>query len=243
LPADVVINEAIPVAKRLEMFLAHLDAMIVAAPYLQQRMQARFPRPPIYAVDNSSCVPHAPLQRRKQPPVAGEVRVALHLTSSAQLRVRAFADALHRLPVDVRDSVRLHVFGETGPVRDWLPFPHKVCHRYLPYLEYLSLLDRLQLDLAWIPLPSNHDFYRCKTAVKYYEFSGLGIPGIYSRVPIYESAIRHSENGWLVNNTSEDWSQAITRLVCDVPLRERLAAVARQDAVQNHSIQRAADEW
>lgn len=243
LPRDVVINEAILVAQRFAMFLPCLDGMIVALPYLQERMQARFPELPIYAMDNSCCVPHAPAQRRKEPRLPGEIRVALTLTSSAQLRVRAFADGLHSLPVDVRDSVQLHVFGETGPVRDWLPFAHKVCHRYLPYLEYLALLSRLQLDLAWIPLPGDHDFYRCKTAVKYYEFAGLGIPGIYSRVPIYEAAIRHGESGWLVNNTSDEWSEAITRLVVDVPLRERLGAAARHDSLTNHSIRRAADEW
>lgn len=243
LPGDVVINEPIPVARRFEMFLPHLDALIVAAPYLQTRMRERFPDLPVHCVDNSCCVSHIPAGRPKQPRVAGQLRVALTLTSSARLRVRAFADGLHCLPADVREAVELHVFGETGPVRDWLPFPRKVCHHYLPYLEYLSLLDRLQLDLAWVPLPGDHDFYHCKTAVKYYEFAGLGVPGIYSRVPIYESAVRHGETGWLVANTSEDWCEAITRLVRVGSLRASLAVAARVDAFANHSVRTAADQW
>ena len=43
LPPAVVINEAVPVGRRFEQFLPHLDAMIVAAPVLRDRMRARFP--------------------------------------------------------------------------------------------------------------------------------------------------------------------------------------------------------
>ena len=92
-------------------------------------------------------------------------------------------------------------------------------------------------------VPGDHEFYQCKTAVKYYEFAGLGVPGIYSRVPIYEAAVRHGDTGWLVGNTSEDWSEAIARLVRDAALRERLAQAARDDAFENHPVRRLADQW
>jgi glycosyltransferase involved in cell wall biosynthesis len=128
-------------------------------------------------------------------------------------------------------------------VRDLLPFPHKVYHRHRPYLEYLALLKQLRPDLAWVPLLGDHDFYHCKTAIKYYEFAGLGIPGIYSRVPIYEAVIRHDANGWLVDNTADGWSRAITTLVRDAGRRQRLAAAARADVYAHHHVRRAADAW
>jgi glycosyltransferase involved in cell wall biosynthesis len=243
LPTDIVINQPVPVAERLAAFVPWLSGLVVASPRLQARMQNRYPGLRVFVRDNSCAVEHAPARRRLEPNTPGRVRVALPLTSSALPRVRAFAGGLHELPADVRAAVELHVFGEVDAVRELLPFPHQFFHRHRPYLEYLALLMQLRPELAWVPLLGDHDFYHCKTAIKYYEFAGLEIPGIYSRVPIYEAVIRHGENGWLVGNTADDWEQAITTLVRDAGLRARLAAAARADVLANHHVRRAADAW
>ena len=89
-------------------------------------------------------------------------------------------------------------------------------------LFMLWFSSRLQWDIAIAPLRST-PFTRCKSDIKFLDYSSIGAAGIYSRVPAYETTVRHKETGWLVDNEVEAWIEALETLLADASLRKQLA--------------------
>ena len=94
------------------------------------------------------------------------------------------------------------------------------------YPGYVNFVQQQDFDLAIAPLQDNL-FNRCKSPIKYLEYSALGIPGVYSSLPPYSSLIRHGENGFLASN-SEEWRQAILKLIEDPHLRWKMGQAAQE---------------
>jgi glycosyltransferase involved in cell wall biosynthesis len=100
------------------------------------------------------------------------------------------------------------------------------------YDRYLAFKLSRGWDIGIAPL-RGEPFETYKTNVKYREYGGCGIAGIYSRVPPYVDYVTDGENGLLVDNTVDAWSSALDRLIADDALRARIAASARQDVEAN----------
>lgn len=77
-----------------------------------------------------------------------------------------------------------------------------------PLKVYQKVLNNLELDCGLAPL---HDtiFNNCKSNLKWLEYSAMGIPCLASNVTPYKECIQHGINGYLINNTPDDWVQAI----------------------------------
>jgi glycosyltransferase involved in cell wall biosynthesis len=80
---------------------------------------------------------------------------------------------------------------------------------YKPYAECLRELD---VHAALIPL-ENTTFNQCKSNIKWLEYSAAGIPGIFSNIAPYSSAICHGETGLLVDNTTDAWFHGMKELL------------------------------
>lgn len=98
---------------------------------------------------------------------------------------------------------------------------------------------------AITPLGGNEDedsylFHACKNPVKYLDYAGLGIPGIYSRVPVYESCIETERTGILVQNSFASWLSAMERLACNKTLRQTLRTNGFDDVKNNYHIRYSA---
>ncbi len=104
----------------------------------------------------------------------------------------------------------------------------------LAYEVYAKTLLRLGLDIALAPLFDNV-FNRCKSAVKWLEYSACGSAGVYSDVGPYRQTVRHGITGLLVNQKPRDWERAIVELIEDSALRRELAENARRE-VLNHRL-------
>jgi glycosyltransferase involved in cell wall biosynthesis len=79
-------------------------------------------------------------------------------------------------------------------------------------------LDGFLAPLAAIP------FNLVKPCLKPLEAAGLGLPVIASRVGSYAEDLEHEETALLVENTTEAWLAALTRVVEDAALRAHLTA-------------------
>jgi GT2 family glycosyltransferase len=79
-------------------------------------------------------------------------------------------------------------------------------------------------------------FNRCKSDLKFLEYSALGLPGIFSDVVPYRGSVRDGETGLLVPNDEEAWYAAILRLAEDGDLRTRLAQAARAQVVNERCL-------
>ena len=83
-----------------------------------------------------------------------------------------------------------------------------------------------KLDVGIMPLEDS-PWSRGKCAYKGLQYMAAGVPVIASRVGMNTEVIRSGENGLLVGNT-EEWVEALDRLLSDASLREALGGAGRR---------------
>lgn len=148
--------------------------------------------------------------------------------------------AIDRVMAEYGDRVTFEFFGGKPAIAEKYGF------RHIPYTDsyerYCETMASLGWDIALAPMPET-EFHRCKYHNKYVEYSGYGIPGIYSDCEPYSRAVRDGETGLLCPNTDEAWAAALRRLLDDAALRERLAAACREEAESRYSPERVAGDY
>lgn len=88
--------------------------------------------------------------------------------------------------------------------------------RCIPYCDsydaYRSQLNELQMDIGLAPMPDTA-FHACKHYNKFVEYAAAGAVGIFSDVKPYDRIRSNFDWPLLCHNTSEDWYQAMKRLL------------------------------
>lgn len=149
---------------------------------------------------------------------------------------------------EYRGKLELQVVGGLGDPAtmrafEGLPFKILDVGAHVQYPLFVRwMIENLRWDLAVAPLEDN-PFTRCKSDLKFLDYSALGIPGIYSRLPPYEGTVRHLDTGYLTDNTPEAWAEGLVRLLTDDDLRLRLAANARRYVMASRTLQQRAGDW
>ncbi len=82
-------------------------------------------------------------------------------------------------------------------------------------------------------------FHRSKAPYPYVECASLGIPGIYSDMPVYSSSIKDGITGYLAPSTEEGLTEALDRLLKDGTFRQKVRSEALQDVSCHHSLKAA----
>jgi glycosyltransferase involved in cell wall biosynthesis/tetratricopeptide (TPR) repeat protein len=115
-------------------------------------------------------------------------------------------------------------------------------HNFVPFDRMPAEVARFDINLA--PLEIGNPFCEAKSDLKYFEAACLAVPTVASATPVFHDAIRHGETGFLAES-EEDWHNALTALVRDRSLREKVSAAARKHALEAYSpgaLARAAQE-
>lgn len=112
---------------------------------------------------------------------------------------------------------------------------------WVPMDVYPYKLKLMNFDIGLAPLVDN-SFNRCKSAIKYFEYSAVGVPTIASNIPPYADVITNMVDGILVN-TEEEWKEAITMLIDNPDLRRKLADRAYENVKENYSMEKNAHKW
>jgi processive 1,2-diacylglycerol beta-glucosyltransferase len=111
------------------------------------------------------------------------------------------------------------------------------------YPNFVAWMKKnLDWDLAIAPLEDTR-FNLAKSDIKFLDYSALGIPGIYSRVPSYSGTVRHLETGYLVENTPAAWEEALETMLAEDGLREQLAVNARNYVSSSRTLEHCAYQW
>ena len=110
------------------------------------------------------------------------------------------------------------------------------------YREYAKVLRRSRIDIAIAPLADNR-FNRCKSNIKWLEYSACGIPGVYPDLPPYRSSIRHGRTGLLVGTRAECWVDAIERLIRNPADRVAIADEARLEIRKEYTLSATAHRY
>lgn len=104
----------------------------------------------------------------------------------------------------------------------------------LPFAEYQSFMSTHHFDIGLAPLFDN-DVCRSKYFNKYLEYSIHNICGVYSNVPPYSYVIQNNVNGLLVDNSPEEWYNALCTLMDDAQLRRSCICNSRNHIIARFS--------
>lgn len=111
---------------------------------------------------------------------------------------------------------------------------------YPKFMRWMA--QHVHWDLAIAPLEDT-PFTRCKSDIKFLDYSAFGIAGIYSRVLPYEHTVEHLETGYLAENTPQAWQAALKQLLNDDALRDMLARKAHATVWGNRMLAQCAPQW
>ena len=100
---------------------------------------------------------------------------------------------------------------------------------------------RANWDIGIIPLV-NTEFNKCKSELKYIEFTALGVPIVASDVDAYKDTIEEGVTGFLANNEDE-WVNKLSMLIEDPKLRNGILNNAREDILKNYNLKSRAKQW
>jgi GT2 family glycosyltransferase/MoaA/NifB/PqqE/SkfB family radical SAM enzyme/Tfp pilus assembly protein PilF/glycosyltransferase involved in cell wall biosynthesis len=104
------------------------------------------------------------------------------------------------------------------------------------YENYAKTIQKAGIDIGLVPLADNR-FNRCKSNIKWLEYSACGFAGIYSDLPPYRSCVKDGETGILVAGYDVDtWVAALERLIDNPDLRHSIALAARTEVLTSYTL-------
>ena len=149
-------------------------------------------------------------------------------------------DTLVKVIEKYGDKVEIEFMGARPEIVD------KYNLKYIPYQDgyknYTEIVRKANWDIGLAPMP-NTEFHSCKYFNKYVEYASFGIAGIYSNYEPYIYGIEDGRNGLLVNNTTEEWFNAICRLVEDDELREKISKECMKEANSIYSLEYLSNDF
>ena len=147
-------------------------------------------------------------------------------------------DLIKRYP----QKLRFHFWGvqpptqlESLPQVKWTPWYFSL------YKDFAELFQTQSADIFIAPLVDNL-FNRCKSPLKFFEYSALGAPGVFSRLEPYADVVTHGHNGLLASSLDE-WKDCLIQLVENGELRFQLAINAQAKIRENWLLSQNAFRW
>lgn len=139
-------------------------------------------------------------------------------------------------------KIIFELIGGTAEKLEWankLPIPKDSTL----YPDFVKFLKQTDWDIAVAPLADNN-INSSKSPLKYVEYTGLGVPGVYSDIGPYKDCISNGKNGLLVkNNNVENWKLNIIKLIENKTLRLKIIENAKKDINENFSIKTSVECW
>ncbi|BAZ45973.1 glycosyl transferase family protein [Chondrocystis sp. NIES-4102] len=126
-------------------------------------------------------------------------------------------------------NIQLYVIGgeqkDTNSNQMWyerieIPSASRHYPQFVPWFRNISQ----SFNLAIAPLVDN-EFNRCKSPLKFLQYSVVGLPAIYSNCTPYREVVTHGVNGFLSNNDQQSWVNAILECFSD---HDKLSSIAQQ---------------
>lgn len=139
----------------------------------------------------------------------------------------------------------LDFYGDPFPEMHSIPFLHFT--NRMPYPDFMKSLVAGKYQFAITPLGGIEDeesyfFNSCKNPFKYLNYGNACVPGIYSKAPIYTNeCVTHGKTGLLIDNTIDEWIDAMENFAINKSLRDTIRSNAFKDIKQNYHIKQSAD--
>jgi glycosyltransferase involved in cell wall biosynthesis len=95
------------------------------------------------------------------------------------------------------------------------------------------------IGISWVP---DDAWSLGKCGLKVLQYMVAGLPVVANPVGVQEEMVQQGENGFLARTTDE-WIEAVGRLMADPKLRLRMGAAGRQRVERDFSVQTGAARW
>jgi GT2 family glycosyltransferase/glycosyltransferase involved in cell wall biosynthesis len=156
--------------------------------------------------------------------------------------IEFIAPVLLNLLETYSDGLAFYFWGAKPPVSmanypqvKWIP---AVSYQYENFAAYFQTQFA---DIFIAPLVDNL-FNRAKSPLKFFEYSALGVPGVYSKLETFEQAIIHNHDGLLAASLDE-WQSNLVRLIEDPALRLQIADNAQETIQDKWMLSKNVDQW
>ena len=139
-------------------------------------------------------------------------------------------------------SVKLEICGHEfkGVFKNINPNQYSF-HGWVPTEVHPYKQALLNADIGVIPLKDDL-FNRCKSAIKWIEYSSLQIPCVARNIPPYSEVIEHGETGFLYNDNSE-CEMYLEELINDPAMRARVGKKAYHYVTENYDAKSNSEIW
>jgi len=226
-PMAARLAPVVPYAREL---LARADLVTVSTPELKRAFSGMARKVAVLPNFLDEKLWGGPLQQRRE----DTVRVVFAGTPSRLEDLEPLLPALDRVKARFGDGMELVFLGvDPGLARATvLPFQED-------YAAYARSLMALAPDIGLAPL-ADTPFNRCKSPVKWLEYSAAGAAGLYAGLPPY-AAVRHGMTGLVVEDGR--WEEALTGLVEDSAARRRMAGAARGEVLARWGLEKGAEAY
>lgn len=153
-------------------------------------------------------------------------------TDSHTPDLEGIAPALLHLLDKYQGKLMVRVIGT--PLPQSLTARPDVTFEPAPNNVYTAFVENFQNQKADIFIaPLNHNlFNKCKSHLKFLEYSALGIPSVYADLDPYQEIVEHGVDGFLASSV-KDWIVYLEKLIESPELRRQIAEAA-QKKVRNH---------
>lgn len=153
-------------------------------------------------------------------------------TDSHTPDLEGIAPALLHLLDKYQGKLMVRVIGT--PLPQSLAARPDITFEPAPNNVYTAFVENFQNQKADIFIaPLNHNlFNKCKSHLKFLEYSALGIPGVYADLDPYQEIVEHGVDGFLASSV-KDWIVYLEKLIESPELRRQIAEAA-QKKVRNH---------
>lgn len=176
-------------------------------------------------------------KRAQSPIIVGYMGSDSHLTDLETI-TPVFLNLLERYG----DRIIIKFWGGPPPSAilnchnvEWVPL------ELTNYSEFVEYFSQQEIDLFIAPL-ADLLFNRCKSAIKFLEYSSLGVPGVYSRLAPYEAVVDHGTNGFLAYSL-EDWENHLVQLIESPSLRHEMGEKAKETVQEKWLLSKHAYKW
>jgi len=123
-----------------------------------------------------------------------------------------------------------------------IPTSKREFHPWCKFICYPDKLKLLNLDIGLCPLVDNR-FNRCKSSLKWLDYSAVKAATIASHIPPYSPDIKDDETGILVGQDRQLWVDAMDELITNKKKRLKIAQNAYDDVRENHNANKKAKLW
>jgi hypothetical protein len=230
-----------PKSATVAQWLLEADEVWVSTEALQQQVypiNSRTHVIPNY-IDDKLWV--TPKRSEIQQDINSPIRLLYMGTQTHSADFELVKNALKRLKNEFSERIEISLIGISANVssEQWYKTivpPQPIGSGYPAFVNWIC--NKPVFDIGISPLVDN-EFNRCKSAIKFLDYSVLGLATVTTDLNGY-TLIRNGENGFRVKNTDEEWYKVLRTLIVDSSIRSQLQYTAQKEVFERYGYESVA---